>query len=213
MYSCKSIIILNEIISLCRTQQELNTLNMLINHSLLLHWRPRKLISEFCIHLPENWKPDSLNSLTMGSEDTSSQEQQCEAKWKQQRRKLCFCAHCKGFHVRRKYIRCIHMIKWGPSIASDDSSQDAPRILGTPTSVSKHVPRTSSTCGEPWYRQDLQGANTPQKVKVQDLPTSSRFENGCCKLRSRVTILIREVNRTWIIRVWRFVVVCSNWGL
>jgi len=37
---------------------ELNkSLNMLINHSLLLYWRPRKLISEFCIHLQEIWKP------------------------------------------------------------------------------------------------------------------------------------------------------------
>jgi len=121
MYSCESIIFLNEIISLCRTQQELNALNMLINHCLLLHWRPRKLISEFCIHLQESWKPHSLNSLTMGSKDTSSQEQQCEAKRKRQRRKLCFCAHCKGFHVQRKYIRRIHMIKWGPSIACDVS--------------------------------------------------------------------------------------------
>jgi hypothetical protein len=33
MYSCKSITILNEIISLCRTQQELNTLNISINQS------------------------------------------------------------------------------------------------------------------------------------------------------------------------------------
>ncbi len=73
------------------------SLNMLINHNLLLYWRPRKLICEFCIHLQESWKPHSLNSLTMGSEDTSSQEQQHEAKWKQQRRKLCFCAHCKRF--------------------------------------------------------------------------------------------------------------------
>ncbi|CAK9199050.1 unnamed protein product [Sphagnum jensenii] len=85
----------------------------------------------------------------MGSNDTSSQEQQREAKRKRQRRKLCFCARCKGLHFRRKYIRRIHMIKWGPSIASDDSSQDAPRILGTPTSVSEDVPPTSSTCGEP----------------------------------------------------------------
>ncbi|CAM6019449.1 unnamed protein product [Sphagnum balticum] len=85
----------------------------------------------------------------MGSEDTSSQELQREAKWKRQRRKLCFCARCKGLHVRRKYIRRNHMIKWGPSIASDDSSQDATTILGTPTSVSEDVPPTSSTCGEP----------------------------------------------------------------
>ncbi|CAK9198965.1 unnamed protein product, partial [Sphagnum troendelagicum] len=64
----------------------------------------------------------------MGSKDTSSQEQQREAKRKRQRRKLCFCAHCKGLHFRRKYIRRNHMIKWGPSIASDDSSQDAPTL-------------------------------------------------------------------------------------
>ncbi len=121
MYNCKSVIILNEIISLCRTQQELNTVNMLINHSFLLYWRPRNLIREFCIYLQESWKPHLPNSLTMGSKDTSSQEQQREAKWKRQRRKLCFCARCKGLHVRRKYIKHIHMIKWGPSIASDVS--------------------------------------------------------------------------------------------
>jgi hypothetical protein len=65
--------------------------------------------------------------------------------------------------------------------------------LALQPSVSEDVPPTSSTCGEPWYRQDLQGANTPQKVKVQDLPTSSRFENGCCKLRSRVTNLSEKL--------------------
>ncbi|CAK9861772.1 unnamed protein product [Sphagnum jensenii] len=102
----------------------------------------------------------------MGSKDTSSQEQQREAKRKRQRRKLCFYAHCKGLHFRRKYIRRNHMIKRGPSIASDDSSQDAPT---TPTSVSEDVPPTSSTCGEPLYRQDLQGASTPQKMETEHL--------------------------------------------
>jgi len=114
MYNCKSIVILNEIISLCRTQQELNTVNMLINHSFLLYWRPRNLIREFCIYLQESWKPHLPNSLTMGSKDTSRQEQQREAKWKRQRRKLCFCARCKGLHscILDKGHLKVHQAGW-----------------------------------------------------------------------------------------------------
>jgi len=70
-----------------------------------------------------------------------------------------------------------------------DSSQDAPRILGTLTSVSEDVPHLGSLDID----KISQGPNTSQKVKVQDLPTSSRFENGCCKLRSRVTILSEKL--------------------